>query len=304
MRSLSRSELTAFALLVLVMLLWAGNSIIGRAVRDDVPPLTLSLIRWTGASLIILPFAWRGLERDWPLLREGWKSVLALGVIGIGGFNALLYSGLHYTSATNALLLQAAIPAGVLVFDRLVNKVRYPATQRLGVAVSTLGVVVIVFQGDPVHLLTLHLGAGDVLVLSAVICWAFYTVWLRHAPKVAPLSLLAATFLIGVVVMAPFALIEHLAGERIVWSAGTLGAFAYVCLFPSIVAYLIYNWATRILGAGRAGQAITLMPLFGALLSTALLGEAIHGYHFAGMGLILAGIVASALAGRSQATGA
>ncbi len=304
MRSLSRNELTAFALLVLVMALWSGNSIIGRAVRDDIPPSTLAFIRWAGALVVLLPIAGRGLVRDRPALRASWRVVLALGVIGIGGFNGLLYSGLHHTTATNALLLQAAIPAGVLVADRLLNGVRHPTMQRLGVGVSTLGVAVIVFEGDPARLLGLHLGRGDALVLAAVLSWALYTVWLRHAPKVAPLSLLTATFIIGMLVMAPFALAEYLAGERIVWSAGTIGALAYVCLLPSIIAYSIYNWATHTLGAGRAGQAITLMPLFGALLSAALLGEALHLYHLAGMALILLGIVASAFAGRRQATGA
>src|SRR6185312_8132304 len=112
-------NLRAYAGLVLVMVLWAGNSIIGRAVRGEVDPLTLAFVRWTGASLILLPFAWGPLRREWPAIRAAWKPILLLGLLGVGAFNALLYSGLQYTTATNGLLLQAAIPAEVVIFDRL-----------------------------------------------------------------------------------------------------------------------------------------------------------------------------------------
>lgn len=291
-----RRQLTAFALLGLVMVLWAGNSIVGRAVRFDVPPLTLAFVRWAGASLILLPFALAPLRRDWPAIRAAWKPVLVLGLLGVGAFNALLYSGLRYTTATNALLLQAAIPALVVLFDRLFFAVRSPRLQLVGVVASTLGVLAIVFEGDMGKAASLHFGLGDVLVLASVVVWALYTVFLRLRPGIAPVSFVAATFLIGAAAMAPLALGEWLAGEAIRWGPRVWGAFAYVCVLPSIVSYFIFNSATRTVGPARAGQAITLMPLFGAFLSAALLGERLQPYHFAGMVLILAGIVLSVLA--------
>jgi drug/metabolite transporter (DMT)-like permease len=300
-----RRQLTAFALLGLVMVLWAGNSIVGRAVRFDVPPLTLAFVRWLGASLILLPFAIAPLRRDWPALRVAWKPVLLLGLLGVGAFNALLYSGLRYTTATNALLLQAAIPALVVLFDRLFFAVRSPRLQTTGVVCSTLGVLAIVFEGDVARAVTLHFGLGDVLVLASVVVWALYTVLLRLRPGIAPTSFVAATFLIGAAAMAPLALGEWLSGETIRWGPKVWGAFAYVCVLPSILSYFIFNSATRTVGPAKAGQAITLMPLFGAFVSAALLGEPLHPYHFAGMVLILAGIVLSVLAApRQQPAGA
>lgn len=297
-------QLRAFALLGLVMVVWAGNSIVGRAVRFDVPPLTLAFVRWTGASLLVLPFAWKGLVNDWPAIRRAWLPVLAIGLTGIGAFNALLYSGLQHTTATNALLLQAATPALVMLLDRVLHGVTSGSVQKAGVALSVLGVMTVVFEGEPARLLSLHFGYGDALVLASVVVWAFYTVWLRYRPAIAPASFIAVTFAIGVVTMAPFALGEYLAGERIVWSAGVVGAFAYVCVLPSILAYFIYNSATRTVGPARAGQAITLLPIFGAFLSAALLDEALHPYHFVGIVCILGGIVVSALAGGGERTGA
>jgi len=265
-------------------------------VRFEVPPLTLAFVRWFGASLILLPFAVAPLKRDWPAIRAGWKPILGLGLLGVGAFNAFLYSGLRYTTATNALLLQAAIPALVVLFDRLFFKVRSPRLQTVGVIASTLGVLAIVFEGDLAKAVNLHFGLGDVLVLASVVVWALYTVFLRLRPEIAPVSFVAATFLIAVAAMAPLASNEWLSGETIRWGPRVWAAFAYVCVLPSILSYFIFNSATRTIGPARAGQAITLMPLFGAFLSAALLGEKLHPYHFAGMGLILLGIALSVLA--------
>ena len=303
--SVDRRHAQAFALLGIVMVLWAGNSIVARAVRFEIAPFTLAFLRWAGASLAVAPFAVRPLIGDWPEIVKGWKPLLALGLLGIGAFNALLYSGLQYTTATNALLMQAAIPAAMVLADRLLFGVRHGWWQIAGVIASMLGVLVIVFEGDPAAALSLQLGFGDALILLSVVVWSLYTVLLRLRPDIAPTSFIAVTFFIGVAVMAPPAAWEWLSGETIAWSPRLHAAVFYVALLPSLLSYFIYNHATRIVGPAQAGQAITLMPLFGAFLSAALLGERLHAFHFAGMAFILAGIALSlASGGAKQPAGA
>jgi len=292
----SRPNVRALLLLGLVMLFWAGNSITGRAVRDDIPPFTLAFGRWLVAVLILLPFAARRLWDERAAAIAGWRWIAGLAFLGIVCFNAFIYSGLRHTGAANALLLQASIPALVLVLDRAVFGARAGALQIAGVAVSTLGVIGIVFRGDLSALATLRLGLGDVLILCGVVVWALYTVLLRKRPAISSSSFLLLGFAFGALAMAPLAGWEWAQGMRVAWSLPVLGAFAYVGVFPSVLAYFIYNAATADLGAARAGQAITLMPLFGALLSALLLGERLEGYHLIGMALILAGIIVSAAA--------
>ena len=293
-------SLRATLLLGLVMVFWAGNSIVGRATAGEIPPLTLAFVRWTGALALLAPFAIRKVRADLPALRAHWKPVLMLGMLGIGAFNALLYSGLQYTTATNALLLQAAVPALVLVLDRVLWGTRSGAWQVTGTVLSTLGVIMIVFRADPARLLALHLGTGDALVLASVVVWALYTVYLRLRPAVSPITFVAVTFAIGVVSMAPLAAWEHAEGLRIAWSTKTVLSLVYVSVFPSLVSYFIYNHAAGELGAARAGQAITMLPVFGAFLSAILLGEALHWYHALGIALICAGIAMGLLALRRQ----
>jgi drug/metabolite transporter (DMT)-like permease len=287
-----------YLLLTLVALFWAGNAVAGRAVRDVVPPFTLALVRWSGALALVAPFARRPLIADFPVIRTHWRVVLLLGLLGIAAFNALLYSGVHFTTATNALLIQAAIPPLIAAFGFTLFGDRTGARQVGAMLLSLAGVIIVVCAGDPRILLHLKIGLGDGLILGASAVWALYTVLLRKRPAVHPLSFLAVTFAIGVIAMAPLAVLEWDLGRVVVWGPTALGAMAYVAVFPSLAAYLLYTRGVDLIGAARAGQFVNLMPLFGAVLAVLLLGEPLRGFHLLGGGLIVAGIAAFAMAGR------
>lgn len=294
------TNLWSYATLCIVILFWSGNFIVGRAVNGVIPPFTLALVRWSGALIILLPFAWRHLRVDRHTILAHWKPVLLLGLTGVAAFNAFIYSGLHFTTASNGLLLQAAIPALVLVFSRVFFGDRASALQIVGVTLSMLGVAVIVLRGDLAALARMTLNFGDFLVLCGVVCWALYTALLRLRPDCHPASFLTATFIVGAVAMAPLAAMEMAGGADIPLRADVIGAFAYVALFPSLIAYVLYNAAVKDLGPAPAGQMITLMPLFGAGLAALLLGEALYRFHVIGMLLILGGIVLGAFGVRRQ----
>lgn len=287
-----------YLLLTLVALFWAGNAVVGRAARDLVPPFTLALARWSGALLLLAPFAWRTVLADAAQLKAHWRIVLLLGLLGVAAFNALLYSGLHYTTATNSLLIQAAIPPLIAAFAFALFRDLTNRLQIAAIALSMTGVVIVVCQGNPNVLLHLKIGLGDVLILIAAAAWALYTVLLRKRPAVHPLSFLACTFALAVAAMAPLAVLEAVQGRTVIWGAPTLGAMAYVAVFPSLVAYLLYTRGVDLIGPARAGQFVNLLPLFGAVLSVLLLGEALHGYHLLGGLFIVGGIAGFAAAGR------
>lgn len=269
-------------------------------VRDDIPPATLSLLRWSGALALLLPFALARLRADRVALVRHWKRVVLLGLIGVASFNTLYYLGLHDTTASNGLLLQALIPGLVLLLDRLIFGVRAGVLSIVGVALATLGVAWIVFRGDPSALGGLALGRGDLVILLAMLLWSLYTALLKTKPAVHPLSFLAATFAVAVVALAPVSALELASGARVVWSPTLVAVIAYVAVLPSLVAYLLYNLAVARIGAGAAGQAINLMPPLGALLAAATLGEPLYSYHAVGIALILAGL-AVGIAGRIRA---
>lgn len=281
----------AYLLLTLTALFWAGNSVVGRASRDLVPPVALAFWRWFVAFLLIMVIALPYLRRDAAVLKARWRPVLALGILGIGAFNTLLYSGLQFTTALNGLLIQSAQPPLILLAAFLLFRDRAGPAQIAGVLLSLAGVLTIISGGDPDVLLHLRLNVGDALILVAALLWVLYSVLLRFRPDVHAISFLAVTFAIGWLFILPFYVAEVSSGRLIVPTAASFGALAYVAVFPSLIAYGCFNRGVELIGAGRAGIFLNLMPVFGALLAVGLLGERFTLAHAVGMGLIGAGIL-------------
>jgi len=281
----------AYVLMTLTCLFWAGNSVIGRAARDFVPPVALAFWRWVLAFLLLIVFAWPHLKRDRAVLQAAWPWVLALGILGVGAFNTLLYSGLQYTTALNAVLMQSAQPPLILLTAFLLFRDRAGPAQIAGVMLSLVGVMVIVARGQLEVLLHLRLNPGDAIILFAMLFWVLYSVLLRFRPPVHPLSFLAVTFAIACLFILPFYVWELAAGRRIVMVPESFAIIAYVGVFPSLLAYGFFNRGVELLGAGRAGIFLNLMPAFGALLAITLLGERFTAAHAIGIALIGVGLL-------------
>ena len=132
------------------------------------------------------------------------------------------------------------------------------------------------------------------MICAAVVVWSFYSVLLRKRPALHPLSFLAATFMIGIVAILPFYLAEMASGRLIEARPESWLAIGYVCLFPSLIAYLFFNRGVELLGSAAAGLYLNIMPVLGALLAVVVLLEPFRWFHFLGMGLIGAGIISAA----------
>ena len=281
-----------YLLLTLTVLFWSINWVIGRAIAGHVSPLALTFIRWVGAFAIMLPFAWTGIRAQWPAIRRHWKLIAWLGFWGTGLHNAFAYAGLQYTTATNGVILNSACPIMIIVVGWLVYRDTISRAQALGVAISLIGVLVVLTRGDPRVLASLTLNKGDLIVFTGMIFWAAYTVFLRMKPAdVGGLALLTCCSAVGIVLLLPLFVAEMLFFEgRIEVTAATLAAMVYVAVFPSFVGYVFWNRAVAEVGSNVAGIFMHLMPVFGSILAWLFLGERIELFHVVGIALILGGI--------------
>ncbi len=287
-----------YLLLTITMLSWSGNFIVGRAVRDAVPPVGLAFWRWVAGFLMVLAFAWPHLRRDWPTIRRHWRIILLLSVLGISVFNTLVYIGLGHTTAINALLVQSTMPVAILLVSFILYRERVGPLQGLGVAISFAGILIIIAHGDLSILAALHLNPGDLWVAAAVFSYAGYSVLLRRAPGMHPLSLLAVTFAVGAAVLAPFYIAESVTTAPVRPDLTSILAILYVGLFPSVIAYLCFNRGVALIGANRAGLFFYLMPVIGSAMAILFLGEAFRAYHAVGAALVLGGVALASRAGR------
>lgn len=280
-----------YLLLTLTVLSWSGNMVVGRASRGDIPPLTMSFWRWAIALALILPLALPHLRSQWPLLKKGWKPLLVLGLLGVGGYNTFAYLALQHTTATNAALLNSFIPIATIAISWAFLGKHLRRIEGIGVIISLCGAMTIVSRGDLAVLAHLNLNVGDVWMLVAVLDWAIYTVALAWRPAgVHPMLMLGATTVIGLCALTPAYAWELMQGKYINVNLGSLSALAYVGIFPSFVGYIFYNKGVAEVGANKASLFIHLMPVFGTLLSFLFLGEIPFWYHYFGISLIFAGI--------------
>lgn len=280
----------AWFLLCLAPLLWGGNAVAGKLAVAEWQPFTLTGVRWLCAALILTPFAWGPLQRDWPLIRKHLKLLIALGAIGMCLFNLLMYFALGYTSAINVSIVQAAIPVLIMMANFIVLSQRVRLLQIIGVLCSIAGVLVTTTAGNPLAVIESGFNVGDALMLLACVFYAGYTFGLRWRPGIHWLSFMWVISLSAFAMTLPFVAWEWSSALPELPSINGLLILAYVVVAPTIVSQISWARGVELIGANRAGLFVNLVPVFGALLAVLLLGESFEWYHALGLSLVLGGI--------------
>ncbi|MDH3472795.1 MAG: DMT family transporter [Rhodospirillales bacterium] len=292
MPRLSKLLAQPYLLLAFAPLCWAGNMIVGRAVRGEIPPLSINWWRWSLAALVLLAFTAPELARQRQLLLKHWKLVLLLALTGVTGFHSAVYIGLTMTTAVNSALIVGMGPVLIVPLARVILGERVTPLQGLGVAVSTLGAVIVILRGEVAILLELSFNGGDLWLLFASTLWASYSVLLkRKPPALEVMALTTAVVLTGALLTTPLYLWEMSQGRFVPLTAESVAAIGYVSLFAGVLAYIAWNRGVGMVGPNKAGLFLHLLPVYGALLAALILGEQLRAYHFAGFGLILSGLV-------------
>src|SRR5476649_1696270 len=278
-----------YLLLCITALCWASNAIVGRLAAGHIPPVTLSFLRWTLAFLTILPFAWKHLKRDWGAIRSQLGIMILLTITGVSAFNTLQYWALEHTQALNTLLLQSAGPLFVAVWSLILLGVRLTLAQAGGIALSLVGVLVILLHGDLTALASIQFNKGDIIFTFAMAIFGLYSVLTLKRPQIHGLSFVGFTFGCGAACLVPLLIWELCSRPPMQLDATNLLSVFYVAVFPSTLAYLCFNRGVQLIGANRAAPFFHLTPLFGAAMAMVFLGERPQLFHIVGFALALTG---------------
>lgn len=252
--------------------------------------MTLVSLRWLLCLSLLLLVAGRQLRRDWALLRPRLAFLSLMGTLGFTSFNALFYTAAHLTSAVNIGIVQGSIPVFVLIGAFLIYRTPVTLYQMIGVLVTLLGVVTVVFEGDVARMTGFVINRGVLLMVLACLFYAGYTIGLFSRPNVGALTVFTVMAAAAFVVSIPLAVAEYALGA---FQAPTPTGWVLICLIallPSFLAQICYIKGVELIGPGRAGVFVNLVPVFAAILSVAYLGEAFEFYHAAALALVLGGI--------------
>jgi len=288
---MDKRRVAAFALLVLANLLWSGNWVIGRAVRDSFDPVALNFWRWLVAALVMAPLGLGEALGQRALIRRHAGLFVVLALTGVAAFQTLVYLGLRTTSAINAVLINAAGPLFMLACSWILEREKASRRQIAGMLISFAGVLIIVSRGELAALRHLEFHRGDLWILVAMPLWGVYSVLLRRAPReLRGMGLAFTVAAVGVAMLVPLYAVDVI-GAPLRWpSAAEIGAVLYIAVAASVIAFLAWNRGVAVVGANAAGFTLPLLPAFGTVLAMLFLGEAFQGFHAVGFITIVAGV--------------
>jgi drug/metabolite transporter (DMT)-like permease len=284
-----RDTALAYGFLVLTMVFWGGNAVASRLAPGEISPMLLVAMRWVIALGALSFGGWAALRRDWPVLKGRLVTVIAMGSCGYTLFNALFYVAGHHTQALNIAIIQGAIPIFVLVGALIVYRTRITGAQWLGAALTVAGVLLLALSRQAGEA-PLAVGFGDLLMIISCVFYAGYTVGLQRRPAVSGLGFFTAMALVALLTSLPLLAIEAGTGNLLWPTTNGWWLLLYIGLFPSVLSQLLFMRAVDVVGPGRAGVFVNLVPVFGAMLAVLVLGERFGWHHGAALAMVLGGI--------------
>lgn len=272
----------------LATLCWATNAVLGRWLRDDIGPLALTTLRFTVATAFFAILLRSRPPQERRYGKDRWW-IVGMGLAGVVGFSPLIYWGLRYSTAVNCSLIQGFSPLITGLIAGLI--IQEPVTRRqlAGAVLGLVGVAGLLSNGSLTFLLRLQFNLGDLILLASAVVWAFYAVFGRRIMRNrSPVAAMALSNFIGLPLIAAAAAFElHYIPLNL--RMETIAAIAHICVVPTIIGYWSWNRGVTTLGAGGAMVFYNTLPLYGAILGAALLGESLGMIHFVFGGLIIVG---------------
>ena len=285
----------AYLLLTLAVMFWAGNFIVGKfATLFEIPPLTLNVLRWVSVWIILMPFTYKEIYNNLPVIKKNWLTISFMGVITISTFNSVVYYALNYTQVINAVLVLSAIPAATIFFSSLMKIEKTNIFQLIGLLLSIAGIGSIISNGEIQKIISLNFNKGDLWMLVCVITWALYSTLLKKNKfEFSQFALIQLMVTVGIIFLIPQFFYEKSIGLEINFNKAFILILFYVVIFPAIAAYYCWQKGVEIIGPNRASMFIQLMPLFSALMAIIIFKEKFELYHFIGASFIVLGIYLS-----------
>lgn len=278
-------------LLSLCVLFWASNVVASRVAAGEVSPILLGTLRWVAACAILFPLLWKPIVAEKTVIGQHWLYFLLASGAAYTLYSVLFFGAGNLTTGVNMSMLCAVVPVLTIVFAWIFLGMKASPVILIALAVTVAGALMVATRGDISVLRNLAFNAGDIMMICASAMHAGYTVSLRIRPALPPLVFFAIMCGVALATSIPFAIWEIAAGRVIYpsWKGWLL--ILYVGIFPTLLSQLFYMRGVELIGPQRTGLFYNFVPVTGALMAVALLGEPVAWYHAAGFLLVLSGIV-------------
>jgi len=286
---------SAYVLLFLATLFWAGNFVVGKyASYYEIPPFSLNFYRWFFAWLILAPFTIKEIIKKKNYIVKNYKYYAILGITSVTIFNSIVYYSLNFTQVISGVLMISTIPVMIMFISSILKIEKTNIYQILGVAFSFLGVILIVTKANFGVLMNLDFNKGDITMVLAMLSWATYSALLKKKKhELSQLTLLEVIISFGLLFLIPIYFIEYQMGNTINLDKNFIMVLFYVVLFPGLASFIFWIKGISLIGANRSGVFLHMMPILSAIMAIIIFDEKFMFYHMLGALFILIGILLS-----------
>ena len=275
-------------------LFWSGNFTVARGVTEHIPPITLAFWRWMTAVIILTPFAFKPLLKNWSIIKSNIVYLTATSVLGVSLFNTLIYIAGYSTTAMNMSLIAITFPVFVIILSKFIYKEVITLNKGVGIVLVISGVITLITKGDLSVIKNISFSSGDLWMLLAAITFACYSLLIKHKPvQLGTRAFQISTFSIGLIILTPFYIWESSTTNFQIQSINqtTFYSILYLGIFASLFSYILWGKAVELLGPTRSSMIYYTLPIFSGTTGYVFLGEKIEGIHIVSMLLILFGVL-------------
>jgi drug/metabolite transporter (DMT)-like permease len=273
--------------------IWSGNFIVSRYAIHLAGPISMAFLRWTLATITMLPFAYTNFIKELPIFKQHKSYFFLMGLVGFAVYNTLIYTSGHYTTAINMALIGSIIhPIVATVLAAFVVNEKLHWKNVTGILLGVVGIVFLISKGDVHNILQFKFATGDLWMVAAGFCFGSYNVFVKKKPAgISPNSFLLCLFAIGAIILFPFSLYEMAYIQPIHFSYTFLLIILYIGIGNSTVAYFLWNSAIHRLGVGKTALFGTLIPLLSSIEAVFILNETFTLFQAISGLIIISGIV-------------
>ncbi|PHM59068.1 DMT family transporter [Xenorhabdus sp. KK7.4] len=282
----------AIVLTLIATFFWGSNFQVTKITLMNLPPWTASAERFAFAALFIFLFMISRKKFNIGILRKNWITFILLGGIGVAGFNGALFVGLQYANPVSAALIMATTPVTTNIFESIINR-RSPDIVRItGMILSLFGVILVVTNGQSMLGNTTHINTGELIIFLGSLGWAIYTIGIRtFVIESTPLESTGWTMFFGTIILSIIAIsVESPVSTLLSAPFESHLADFYMGLAGSVVAYLFWNIAITIRGAGKTAIFFNFVPIFALAIQT-IVGDSPSFIQLSGSALTIIGVL-------------
>ena len=269
----------------------ASNLVVARGGVEFVPPISLAFWRWTLVFIILLPFTYLSLRKNFKIIKNEYKRLFFLGAMGCGVCGAFPFLAGETTTVTNMGIIYTSSPIFIILISSIFFREKINFIKIIGLISCLMGVFVIIIKGDLNLLINLKLTIGDLWMLAAAVGWALYSIYLFYWKSKLPIfQRFALVAFFGSASLFPFYILEEFLFQRTTFSTEFFSWVTFAAISPGIIAFTLYTIAQKKLGASLTGFTLYIFTVYAAIYGLFLFDEKLEFYHYVGTILVFFGV--------------